>query len=95
VNVANGIAKIDPTTGLVVGSWATPAIGYDIALDDRGGVWFLTAGTGEIERLDPSSGEITDAGSVTGTPIFIAPADSHVWVGTYEGHPVRFDIEQL
>ena len=92
VNLANGIAQVDPATGLVVGSWSTPPIGYDIALDGDGGVWFITAGSGNVERLDPSTGDIDATETMTGTPIFISVTVDEIWVGTYEGRLFRFDL---
>ena len=94
VNLANGIAQIDPATGLVVSSWSTPPIGYDIALDGDGGVWFITAGSGDVERLDPSTGAIDATETMTDTPIFISVTVDEIWVGTYEGRLFRFDIAQ-
>ena len=94
VNLANGIAQIDPATGLVVSSWSTPPIGYDIALDGDGGVWFITAGSGGVERLDPSTGAIDATETMTDTPIFISVTVDEIWVGTYEGRLFRFDLAQ-
>jgi hypothetical protein len=93
VNLAGGIAKVDPSTGSVMGSWSTPPIGYDIALDGLGGVWFLTVRSdGQVERLNPSTGSVDAAESVSGTPIFISSSPGTVWVGTYEGQLIRLDV---
>jgi streptogramin lyase len=62
-------------------------------VDADGGVWFLTANGGDqIERLNPSTGEVDAKESVTGSPIFISPSGDHVWIGTYQGQLIRFDI---
>jgi hypothetical protein len=55
MNLARGIARIDPVTGEVLGTWKTDPVGYDLAVGEDGGIWFL-AGY-HLERLNPSTGE--------------------------------------
>ncbi len=92
MNLAKGIARIDPAGGEVVDSWATDPVGYDIALGSDGGVWFLTAGRARLERLNPSTGRTDVTQPIEGTPIFVVPSDGHIWVGTYEGQLLRYDV---
>jgi TolB protein len=90
MNLANGIARIDPSTGRIVDEWKTGSIGYDVAVGEDGGIWFL--GGGDLNRLNPSTGEVDVTLRVRGTPIFIVPSLDGLWVGTYEGNVVRFDV---
>ncbi len=90
VNLASGIARVDPVTGDVVDEWKVDGIGYDIALGEDGGVWFF--GAKGLERLNPSTGETDVHQELPGTPIFITPSPGGLWVGTYEGQMIRFDV---
>ena len=56
MNLSHGIARVDPTTGIVLDQWKTDQIGYDLAVGADGGIWFL-GGKG-LERLNPSTGVI-------------------------------------
>jgi hypothetical protein len=90
VDLANGIARIDPRTGQIVDEWKTASLGYDLAIGDDGGVWFLS-GAG-LERLNPSTGETDVDQPLPGTPIFIAPSVGGLWIGTYDGKLIRYDV---
>jgi hypothetical protein len=84
MNLASGIAQVEPTDGSILDSWKVRGVGYDIAIGPDRGVWFL--GPRGLERLNPSTGEIdawpTPKGSAA---TFIVPTSAGVWVGTYEG----------
>ena len=90
VNLANGIARIDPRTGQIVDEWKTASIGYDLAIGDDGGVWFL--GGAGLERLNPSTGDTDVDQPLAGTPIFIAPSPGGLWIGTTDGKLIRYDV---
>jgi len=90
MNLSHGIARIDPTTGTVLDQWKTDQIGYDVAVGADGGIWFL-GGKG-LERLNPSTGETDVRERLDATPIFISPTDDGLWVGTYEGDLIRFQV---
>lgn len=90
MNLASGIARIDPSTGRVVDEWKTGPIGYDVAVGDDRGIWFL--GNDGLSRLNLSTGEVDVSVHVRGTPIFIVPSLGGLWVGTYEGDLLRFDV---
>jgi hypothetical protein len=90
MNLAHGIARIDPISGQVIGEWKTDPIGFDMAIGQDGGIWFL-GGKG-LERFNPSTGETDVDLSVGGTPIFIQSTNGGIWVGTYEGDLIRFDV---
>jgi hypothetical protein len=93
MNLASGIARINPATGEVLSAWKTDAVGYDLAVGLDGGIWFLSGD--HLKRLDPSTGT-TDVGvSVPGGPIFIAPTRGGIWVGTYKGDLIRFDVNDV
>jgi hypothetical protein len=82
VNLADGIAMIDPTTGAVDQSWSVGGIGYDVAVGPDGGIWFL--GARGLERLNPTTGSV-QARPTSGTPVLVYPSRGGVWMGTYEG----------
>jgi streptogramin lyase len=84
MNLASGIAQVDPVTGEVVDSWDSGPVGYDIAVGPDRGIWFL--GADGLERLNPTTG-VVDSWPVASdlTPTFIVPARNGVWIGTYEG----------
>jgi hypothetical protein len=90
VDLANGIARIDPRTGQIVDEWKTASLGYDLAIGDDGGVWFLS-GSG-LERLNPYTGDTDVDQPLPGTPIFIAPSPGALWIGTYDGKLIRYDV---
>jgi hypothetical protein len=90
MNLSHGIARVDPTTGAVLDQWKTDQIGYDLAVGADGGIWFL-GGRG-LERLNPSTGETDVREHLDSTPIFISPTDDGLWVGTYEGDLIRFQV---
>lgn len=90
MNLASGIARIDPSTGRVVEEWKTGSIGSDIAAGEDGGIWFL--GDRGLNRLNPSTGEVDETVHVGGEPIFIVPSPGGLWIGTYGGSLVRFDV---
>lgn len=93
VNLAHGIARVDPTTGAVVDAWRTDAIGNDMAVGLDGGIWFL--GEHRLERLDPWDGTTRVMAHLDRTPIFIAPAQGGIWVGTREGSLTWFATKPL
>lgn len=90
MNMASGIARIDPATGQVIGEWRTRTVGYDIAVGEDRGVW--TLGNRGLNRLNPSTGEVDATVHVPGTPIFIVTSRGGLWIGTYEGGLIRFDV---
>jgi hypothetical protein len=90
VDLANGIARIDPRTGQIVGEWKTASIGYDLAIGDDGGVWFL--GGARLERLNPSTGDTDVDQPLPGTPIFIVPSTGGLWIGITDGKLLRYDV---
>ncbi len=90
MNVPGGIARIDPTTGKALGEWKTDTVGYDLAVGEDSGIWFLSGD--RLKRLNPSTGKTDVDVSVSGTPLFIAPTHGAIWVGTYEGDLIRFDV---
>jgi streptogramin lyase len=90
MNLSHGIARVDPTTGTVLDQWKTDQIGYDLAVGADGGIWFL-GGKG-LERLNPSTGATDVRQHLDATPIFISPTDDGLWVGTYEGDLIRFQV---
>jgi hypothetical protein len=84
MNLAGGIAQVD-SSGRVMNTWDVGNVGYDVAIGDDHGVWFL--GAKGLERLNPSTGELqawkpTENGD---TPIFVVAGFDGVWVGAYEG----------
>lgn len=85
MNLAAGIAQVDPSDGSVVRHWNVGNVGYDVAVGPDGGVWFL--GPKGLERLNPTSGKVQawKAAEDGDTPTFILPSMGGVWVGTYEG----------
>ena len=88
MNLAAGIAQVD-ASGQVQNTWDVGNVGYDVAVGDDGGVWFL--GPEGLEWLNPSTGEVQawKAAEDGETPIFVVAGSDGVWVGTYEG-PVYF-----
>ncbi len=93
MNLASGIARIDPTTAAVLHTWKTDTVGYDLAVGEDGGIWFLAGD--HLERLNPSTGETDIDVAVPGKPIFIVPTRGAIWVGTYEGDLIRFDVNDV
>jgi hypothetical protein len=91
MNLASGIARVDPATGDVLDRWRTDPLGYDIESGADGGIWFL-AESG-LQRLNPATGTVDVHAQVDGTPIFIAPVTDGVWVATYEGDLVFFPFK--
>ena len=81
-NLSSGIARVDPATGDVLDRWRTGSVGYDLAVGEDGGIWFLDGQ--RLRRLNPATGEIDVTTTVEGTPIFLTPASDGVWVETYE-----------
>jgi WD40 repeat protein len=90
MNLASGIAQVDPSNGAIAASWDVGNVGYDIEVGEDGGIWFL--GARGLERLDPTTGDVQTWDPTNGskeTPIFIVPTSDGVWVETYEG-PLYF-----
>jgi len=83
-NASSKIAQVS-ASGDIVASWDVRGLGYDVAVGDDGGVWFL-GGKG-LERLNPETGTIQSWEAVPDgeTPTFVVPGSGGVWVGTYEG----------
>jgi Tol biopolymer transport system component len=92
MKVSGGIARIDPTTGHVLGAWRTDTIGYDMKLGIDRGIWFLSGRT--LERFNPSNGTVDVKTTLAGTPIFISPTTDGLWVGTYQGTLIHFVVQQ-
>jgi hypothetical protein len=93
MNMAGGIARIDPTTGDLLDEWPTDAIGYDLAVGQDGGIWFLSGD--HLDRLSTLTGETDVKVAVSGQPIFLVPTDGAIWVGTYGGELVRFVVKDV
>jgi streptogramin lyase len=89
MNLASGIAQVDPTNGSIVQTWDVGNVGYDIAAGADGGIWFL-GGRG-LERLNPSTGDLQswDPTGDDEEPVFVLPTRDGVWVGSYAG-PLYF-----
>jgi hypothetical protein len=90
MNMSGGIARIDPVTGRILGTWKTDTIGDDMKLGTDGGIWFLSGRT--LERFNPSNGRVDVKTPLAGAPIFISPTTDGLWVGTYQGTLVHLVV---
>ena len=77
----------------MLGDWQTDAIGYDHAVGEDGGIWFLSGD--RLERLNTSTGETDVSIAASWQPIFIVPTDGAIWVGTYAGELIRFAVHDV
>ncbi|MDP9185307.1 MAG: hypothetical protein M3O29_06540, partial [Actinomycetota bacterium] len=90
MNLASGIAQINPADGSIVQTWDVGNVGYDIAVGADGGIWFL--GARGLERLNPSTGDVQSwdpTGDDKETPVFVLPTREGVWIASYAG-PLYF-----
>jgi virginiamycin B lyase len=74
----SAIGELDPTTGQLVGEYATPTsdAGPDgIAVGSDGGIWFAEQSASQIGRLDPATHAITEYPIQLDTHIVYTPAD--------------------
>ena len=94
---SSGVTKLDPLTGIELGSAAAGSRGFgetaSVSLGD-GAVWFSTSASEVLSKIDPQSVAITETFRVGEGPSGISVGEGAVWVANSRDATVsRVDIQ--
>ena len=87
----NTVAKIDPTSGAVLGALTVGTTPTALAAGE-GGVWVANFDDQTLQLIDPATDNVGTVRLITGAPSAIATGGGYVWVtSTFQGTLFRFD----
>jgi class 3 adenylate cyclase len=90
----NTVARIDPTSGRVVGGAAVGTTPISIAFGD-GTVWVANFDDRTLQPIDARTGVARAAfGGLSGNPSAVAVGGGYVWVTIFQGGALRIDPTQ-
>jgi DNA-binding beta-propeller fold protein YncE len=85
------VAKIDPSSGAVLGALSVGTTPTALAAGE-GGVWVANFDDQTLQLIDPANDTVGTARAITGAPSAIATGGGFVWVtSTFQGTLFQFD----